>query len=467
MERFIIPDKNPYQENARAFLQSQRGKQLRERYTVKPYEEQYAPLYHLAVTISYIANLVSIVTASTWLFTWVFAIVHQLPYPSILASIVSITFLILLEWGQRFFAERYFRKRVPFGYTEQTKKDLNGLCLAMLLCAGVSICFSFLGSFDVVTTITSPPTYQAPPLLDVASVTKRYQTMVNEAEQTATDYYNRRKYRNRIATEDAKKYQSYLDKKIAYQDSLLAAVTITENINTQRISQAKQQHQAALKEYEQSKEQKGSGLGVVAIVCSLLFYLSMWYQEWYYFQTIAQYAVLQSATSSSINTTPPAPTTSKDEHTATLESYIQQLNEQIEQLKQPPSPPPPFSKNGQSQLNSSSTQLPIGFFNANERERQIKNLFIQHIQPYKQRLSDTMTKYADKYTIAHTNLKNGRLEHLDIGTVNNRANIYIHKIEQSLQQQKFTTAQRQLSMLHYWLNKRQELVTKMEQMEVE
>ena len=94
----------------------------------------------------------------------------------------------------------------------------------MIVAACISITLSYLGGFDLVNNVTSVPVKQEPVLQDVEVVRQRYQRMVDEANRTASDYYERRKYRGRIASKDAGKYQEYLDKKLLYQDSLLSAV---------------------------------------------------------------------------------------------------------------------------------------------------------------------------------------------------------------------------------------------------
>lgn len=466
MEKFIIPEGDPYQENAKAFIKSRKGKQLKERYAVKPYEEQYAPLYHISVIISYAANLLSIITASTWVFTWLYSVVHQLPYPTTIAGFIAGLILLGLEWVQRFFCERFFKKRIPFGYTQQTKSDLRGLFIGMLSCAAISIIFSFLGGFDVVKNVISPPLYQEPVLENIETVQKRYQNMVDEADKIARDYYNRRKYRGRIATEDAGKYQEYLDKKIAYQDSLLTAVTITEQENIARQKESQEEYEAALAEYEVSNTQKGTGLGGCAVIFIGLFYLSMWYQEYYHFQTIAQYALIENKN----RATPPIPSNKQSLQNSSyppIEAYIQQLQTEIERLrKESPTPPthsPPFSENGGTEEIQNKGMLPIGFYTDLEREAHFKNLYIQHIQPYKQLLQATSASLIDKYTIAHKNLKNGKWEHLDFGTVNNRVSIYLGKIEKSLTANNWSALQNQVERLNYWIDKRHELVQKMKE----
>ena len=462
-KRIELPDHNAFEEKSKQFLESKHAQRLQSKYESKPYEEKYQLIYHISKIGSWFCNGISALTASTWVFTYVFSIFKDLPYPFAIATFFTSIVLIGLELLQRFLSATFFKDMLQYGF----KSSLFGILTGMIIIAGVSILFSYSGSFDFLNTVTSPPTYQAPQLLDVNEVKTRYQDLVQTADKTAQDYYNRRKYKGRIATEDAKKYQEYLDKGLAYRDSLNKAIAFTEEKNQATIQEAKTEHEEIVVTYNLKANQQGFGLAAVSVTAILLFYLCMWYQEHYDFKTASQYAILVTKGKPQHTTTLPQ---SQQVDYQSLFNHVQQLL-QAQQKKTKkeftlPSTPKENDSQEQEKLNgsqpeNSSFQLPIGFFSENEREEQLKNLYIRHIQPFIQDFTQNGVHYLDKYTIAHRNFKTGKLEHLDFGTVINRIGIYIGKIENSLSLKHQKALPNQMEKLLYWVGKREELLQKM------
>ncbi len=467
-KRIELPDHNIFEEKSKQFLESKHAQRLQNKYESKPYEEKYQLIYYISKVGSWFCNSISALTASTWVFAYVFSLFKDLPYPFAIATFFTGIVLIGLEFLQRFLSATFFKDSLQYGF----KSSLLGILAGMIIIAGVSVLFSYSGSFDFLHTVTSPPAYQAPQLLDVNEVKTRYQDLVRTADKTAQDYYNRRKYKGRIATEDAKKYQEYLDKGLAYRDSLNKAVALTEEKNKTTIQEAKEEYEEAIANYNLKANRQGFGLAAVSITAILLFYLCMWYQEYYDFKTASQYAIL--VTKGKPQHAPPTlPQNQQGQQVdyQSLFNHVQQLlqTQQKDRQEQIPLPSPPKKHDSQKQekLNgseptNSSFQLPIGFFSENEREEQLKNLYIQHIQPFIQDFTQNGTQYLDKYTIAHRNFKTGKLEHLDFGTVTNRIGIYIGKIENSLSIQHQKALPNQMEKLLYWIGKREELLKKME-----
>jgi len=257
-----IHDRNIFEEKSKVFMSSKYASRLQDKYQPKPFEEDYLLLYYVALVTSYFANVLSALTASTWVFTYVYSIVFDLPYPFIIGCCFTGIVLLGLEALQRFLAQRFFKTKLQYGYTAAYRTQLNTIFTGMLIIAALSITFSFLGGFDLVKTVTSPPSKQVAVLQDVEPIKVRYQVIIDEADKTANDYFNRRKYQGRIATEDAKKYQEYLDKKIAYQDSMLLAVSLVERGNERATEKADADYRAALLAHENKTKSQGSGLGI-------------------------------------------------------------------------------------------------------------------------------------------------------------------------------------------------------------
>ena len=72
-KRIELPDRNVFDEKSKAFFESKHAKRLQEKYKAKPYEEEYKLLYLLAVGTSWFGNGLSALSASTWLFTFIFS----------------------------------------------------------------------------------------------------------------------------------------------------------------------------------------------------------------------------------------------------------------------------------------------------------------------------------------------------------------------------------------------------------
>lgn len=465
MKRIHLPDHNPFEEKSKSFFGTKRANRLQKKYESKPFEEEYSLLYYVAIIASYFANTLSALTASTWLFSYAFSIVQELPYPFVIACLFTGIVLLGLEALQRFLAVKFFKTKLQYGYKTYRAK-LNTLLSGMLIAALISISLSYAGGFDLITTVTSPPGYEEPELQDIEMVKARYQTMINEADKIASEYYNRRKYQGRIATEDARKYQEYLDKKIAYQDSLLTAVTLTNQANKQAKEKANQEYQTALTQYKEGTRSKGAGLGSAAVFFILLLYLSLWFVEFYDYKTASQYAILVTTASATPETTQPKKQLNQEEY----HILLKQMQEQMEALQKQQSngssptslsddklPQDAFPYNEMEQL-----PLPIGFYSATQREQQLEKLYIQQIKPYKQTFSQNEVVYQDKYTITHRNLKNGKIEHLGFSTVNNRVGIYVLKVQKSLANKNLKAVPNQLNRLQYWVEKRGELLSKVQ-----
>ena len=463
-EQFYLPDHNVFDERAKDFLDSQKAKDLQKKYEPSPYEEEYKPLYYLAIIGSYLCNTISILTASTWVFSYIFSILQELPYPTLIASVSTVIVLALLEAIQRILGAKFFRTKFQY------RKTLQGLFIGAVAAAGISVSFSFLGGFDLVKTVTTPPLYEAPQLEDEALVQTTYQKLVDDAQKTADDYFTRRKYKGRIATEDARKYQDYLDKKQAFQDSLLVAVNSVKARNRKKTEKAQADYQKALTAYEKKSNSKGAGLGGIAVISTLLLYLCLWYIEYYDFRTVSQYGILitknfqqhvhENDVKDQKRETSQEPKTIED-----FEQIMGMLKKQEREISKkngatPPLSPDPKQKNTQNGTIEAlgGVSLPVGFYTSTERQEQLKKLYIQQIQPYIQNFKEVQIIETDKHTVEHKNFKTGEQEFLDFKTVSNRVGIYLHKINTSITRGSLEALPNQFSKLLYWTRKRGEFL---------
>ena len=117
-------------------------------------------------------------------------------------------------------------------------------------------------------------------------------------------------------------------------------------------------------------------------------------------------------------------------------------------------------QNGQSHKNMGDPPLPIGFFSKEERQEQQINLFKQPEQVFKQTFVQNEVIYHDKYTIAHKDLKTGKLKHLNLDNINNRISIYESRVKEAELIKDEDILERRKKRLIYWMDRRWELLSK-------
>ena len=153
------------------------------------------------------------------------------------------------------------------------------------------------------------------------------------------------------------------------------------------------------------------------------------------------------------------------------QEMLRQLTEQADALQKETNSTPPPSSNGAAPDNgivdnSGAMVMPIGFYTSDQRKGHQKELFKQQLEVFKQALVKNSPQYCDRYTIAHRNEKNGQIQHLDLGTVSNRVDIYIGRIQRSLENNNMVTIPNQIQKLRYWISRKEELVGKIRQSEI-
>lgn len=150
--------------------------------------------------------------------------------------------------------------------------SLVSFAVGMLICAGLSILFSYNGSFNFVDKITDLPVYVNPELVNIDSIETKYKGMVVEAKKEAEAYYERRKYNNRIATEDSKEWKKKLNRKNVLEDQSLVFIHEAQNKNDGKIAAAKADYVKTLMSHKKDQKEKGIGLAGIAVCSTLLFF---------------------------------------------------------------------------------------------------------------------------------------------------------------------------------------------------
>lgn len=435
MKNLVLNPHNVYEEKSKEFLNSKLADRLREKYRAKPFEEEYKPLYYVALIVSYLCNGFSILTASTYVFSYLLSIFLEIPSPNLLAGAVTFLVLVLVEALQRFLSPKLFKNGLQYGF----KLSLFSLLLVIAAISTLSILASYNGGFDVVKVVSSPPIYSAPSLYDIEEAKQDFNKMIAEAGAGAETYKKTRLYLGRLSNVDGREYKKLLSVKTDLQNKKLAKISSLEAFNREKVEKAELKHLEELREYSSSIESKGGGLAGVAIAAQLIFFLAIFFLEYYDYKTSTQYAIIETVS-------PPLPPEQKE---VGFKSY-QQSNNNYE--------------------NGAYNRTQIGFNNSSKG--------ITHQQPKKlleqnNTTPTTITKTVyqrDKKTIKHTDKKTEKTKYYTLSQVNNFIKVYEGRVAETLEQierlkagskpiaVKEETLKDRRAALQYWEGRREELL---------
>lgn len=407
MQNLLLPSSNIFEEKAQNFENTKLSKRLTNKYKPKPFESKYKRIFYISLFTSYLCNLFSILTASTFVFTYIFSIVTELPYPVIIASVFTLAVLVIIETLQRSLSPQFFKGILQYGY----KLGSTVLVVFILSLSSLSVYFSYSGGYDLVNTLSTPPILSEPKLNDIGSTRAEYKTLIAEAGKDAENYKQSKLWRGRLSDNNAKVYRELLGKKNKLQTAMLSKINKLEDLNLKATATAQSNYRSSLLSYEAQNITKGGGLAKFTIIAQAIFFLSIFFMEFYDYRTATQYALVPGST--------------------TLSSP--QINSPL--LAQMP----PIVNNTLETKN----RPPIGFKtdvepNKKTQSRQIVN-----------------TKTAtDKHTIEH----NGK--RYSLKEVNNFVQIYQKRYLKAMEEDKTEVAENRGEKLRYWLDKRKFLLTK-------
>lgn len=408
---FHLPSSNEFEERSEDFFESRLYKRLLEKYEPKPYEKRFGMVRKISLVSSYFCNVFSILTASTFVFSFFFSVFLELPYPAVWASVLTGFVLVLIEALQRILAPMFVKNTLQFGFKSSYFTTLT----AIFSLSALSVYFSYNGGFDVVSTLTTPPSYQAPELYDIEGVKVDYDKLISDAGKDAESYKQSKLWGGRLSDKHALVYQKLLDKKAGLKAELLSKVSEYEGLNRQLLADSKTEHQKDLGDYESKVQSKGSGLAIFSVIVQAVFFLSIFYMEFFDYKTVTQYA----------------------------------NPSQSDKRKSPH--PPSLSSNGFSKNSFNGNDLPeirnqIGFKVGQQKQSETE---LQQGFPPK-----TKTVFVeDKKTVYH----NGK--YYTLQGVNNFISIYQKRLSESLEQGKKRVAQKREDNLRYWMAKREELLS--------
>ena len=180
---------------------------LKDRYKSKPYHERNFILFKFATVGSWLSNGISGITESAKIFVFTFGIVGSLIVGNLLAFILTVLLIIGIELIHRFIARSYFKEYVlNNGHTRGQNGNLFGMVICLLLSAGLSIA----GQFDVLRILINPPSIAQVEEVSITSVKDAVTPIVADAKSRVNNYYKRRNYKGRLASDDKFKYLSLI-----------------------------------------------------------------------------------------------------------------------------------------------------------------------------------------------------------------------------------------------------------------
>lgn len=442
MKNLTLASTNVYEEKSKEFQDSKLAERLREKYRAKPFEEEYKPLYYVALIVSYLCNSFSILTASTYVFSYLLSIFLELPSPTLLAGAVTFLVLVLVEALQRFLSPKLFKNGLQYGF----KLSLFGLLLVIGGISTLSILASYNGGFDVVKVVSTPPIYSSPTLYDIEETKKDFNKMIAEAGAEAATYKKTRLYLGKLSNVDGREYKKLLGVKTELQNKKIAKISSLEALNREKVEKAELKHLGELKTHNSNVKSKGGGLAGIAISAQLIFFFCIWWLEFYDYKTSTQYALIEN----------PSPTQDK---TVGFKSY-QHSNNNYE--------------------NGAYNRQRIGFNNSSggTTHQQSKSLLEQKKTAPTGSSSNSLTTITktvyktDKRTIKHIDKKTGKTKYYTLSQVNNFIKVYEGRVGETLEQierlrteckpvvaKEETLKDRRVALL-YWKGRREELLSK-------
>lgn len=251
---------------------------LQDRYKSKPYHERNFILFKFATVGSWLSNGISGITESAKIFAFTFGVVGSLVVGSLVAFMLTVLVIIGIELIHRFIARSYFKEYViNNGHTRAQNGNLFGMVICLLVSAGLSIA----GQFDVLRILINPPNIAQVEEVSIQTVQEAVAPIVSDAKSRVNNYYKRRNYKGRLASEDKHKYRQYEDHAKAMEDSLMSIILQIPTMNAKAKEEAREQYLADKALYQEEIKTKGLGLVFVTIPAILLMYLCLWFEEKY------------------------------------------------------------------------------------------------------------------------------------------------------------------------------------------
>lgn len=404
MKNIAINQSNEFDERTKEFLNSKLAQRLANKYKEKSYEERYQLIYHIAHIVSFMCNGISVITASSFVFAYIYSILHSLPYPIAISMLFTGFILVTVEVLQRVLAPRFFQSWFQY--------SAKSLIFVLLVLSGFSVTLSYMGSPDFINIISQEPVYQEPTLANVESIKADYKEQITEAKADAEAYRKSKVWKGRLSDDNAKVYKQLLDKVALLREQMNDKVNNVDETNNNLIAEAKKEFKAATIAHQKNTEAKGAGLGIVSVLAQLIFYLCIWYLEYFDFRVATQYSI----------------------HIHNDKPRKKTVGELIEE-----------SEGG----NNNS-----GFLNAD---------MLDEIEAAEQRtLPQNTHSIEDLYTIEHTSFKDGSKKRYNLQQIDGFISIYKKRLAQAEAANNPIKILSRKESLQYWGGRKRQLVDKIQ-----
>jgi hypothetical protein len=362
-----------------------------------------------------------------------------------------------MELLHRSIARSYFKEfLLNGGHTREQNANLLG----MLFCLLISAALSVAGQFDVLRILMNPPKVAQVEAIEMQDIQAVLSPIVADAKERTENYYKRRNYKGRLASDDKYNYRKFENHAKAMEDSLMKAVLQVPNLNAQAKAAARKQYLADKKLYEQEIESKGLGLIFVTIPAILLMYLCLWFEEKYLLKKKDYLEEIYGAATEEEYNHPIAiahPTTNSIATGLDIQQLAQHLSLLLQHtaVAQENKVPSIEEKNGAA---TDSSTADIGFSSPSlfpEAQEKAKEL-LQYVAVRKDSYPD------DKYTVLHFSFKNGQAKRYTRDRVDWFVKHYEEKVAIAEEEEvgEATEINRKSKLL-YWLERQKELYQKL------
>jgi len=290
--------KNQYSILANELLDKSNKEQLRHRltdkYQPKKFSTRWQSLRIASLWTSYLSNLLSLLSGTFAIGTFIYLQVGQLlPYGLGLSVLLATFLAALLETFKRHSSSNYLQ--AAFQY--QRWKSLN--LLSMLLLTGLSIGLSFYGANKVPIMTNPNPTLLVTNLEDVEAIRSDYDNQISnknaqikEKQTQITTFIANNQSQRTGQLSSAKSVRTghkKLNEELAALEKDLSTLQSTknqliidaQNRNRTATEQTDQQNAALLITHEQDMESYGSTLAYFSILFEMIFILSILFCEFY------------------------------------------------------------------------------------------------------------------------------------------------------------------------------------------
>lgn len=451
MQKIEIAQTNVFEEQAKKFANSKLANRLQEKYKAKPYEERRKGLYTLSQIGSWLCNGLAVIASASFVFGFCYSLLAKIdfiPYPTVLALLVSFGGLVFIEGLKRATVPDLFKDVFQYGF----KGAYIVRVLAIVGLIGVSTFFSYKGGHEFVELVMNAPTYTEPSDKTADNIRDRYKGKIADAKKNAEGYRTAKLWHGRLSDQSTKEYNRLLDNVATLEAEENREVQALQEDNREAKRLARLDFEAEQKAYQSKLKGRGTGFAGFSIFGEILFLFFVWFMERYDYKTATQYAVLvaQQQEQEAANTAP-----------ATIPPATQVLY--TTPLPYPPQPPH-TGQNGQHVTGSTAfaERRPIGFHShAHKVPEDLLQQPTQGVHKTERQVygdKETSFVYEDKHTILHKGEKGHK--RYTLARVKNYQKTYTDRAEKAKEQGKKRVAEHNTKKVKYWQEREVELLKK-------